>query len=545
MTDQATSERGAGTPPAALDTQLALADRMMVVNPRKAVQVAQDVVAQAQRLGDEIRVGQGYLKLGGALFFQSQLGEAREAFDQALVIARAQGNQILEARALNGLGNVVSYQGDSARALEYFLHSSRVAQEAGDELGRVRVLNNIAAVWSELGEHSSALDAHQEVVTVAEQLGDESLRDSARLNVMVDHSNLGHPERALELAAELVPVLQGADVLQHLVVAQAYRAHNLWKTNQFEAAQRTVLETLPVAEDIGEQAHRCFMLSTLALTYQVQGLGAQALPIAELCLNVARTHSLPSQERDALKLLADIRETLGDWRGALSDLRAYHRLERLIHAEDVDRKTRFLTAQFELEALRREAEQERRRTRQLLEDHTALREDHALLSHLASHDPLTGLANRAFFRRRVEEALKLAGDHPVGLLFLDLDGFKKVNDTLGHDAGDDLLRQMGARLRAQLRREDLVARPGGDEFTVLLSSLGAPGDAYHVASKLLGAVSRPFTVLGQDVSVGASIGVAVAPQDGLSFTELNQRADEAMYRVKRRGRGGVQCATGN
>ncbi|PTA69085.1 diguanylate cyclase domain-containing protein [Deinococcus arcticus] len=528
--------------PATLDAQIAQADDLVVVDPARAEALARAAAAQAERLHLPLQGGRAGVLLGATLFFQARYAEALQAFGQALITARQCGDAPLEARALNGLGNVVSHQGDYAGALEYFLNSSQVAQASGDEQGRVRVLNNIAAVWAELGEHASALEAHQEVVEVAARLGDRSLHSSACVNMMVDHNALGEHAQALALADTLLPRLLESDMRQHAVVTQAYRAHSLLHTGQLEAAQTVIQDTLPLAEAIAEQVHVCLLLLMQGLIHQRQGQAVQALPPLERALALAREHGIGRQEQDALKALSEVREALGDLGGALADLRAHHALERRIHAEAVDRKTRFLTAQFQLETLRREAEQERQRAQQLQQDHAALQEDHALLAHRAAHDPLTGLANRAHFQAAAEQALQRAGSAPVGLLFLDLDGFKAVNDTLGHDAGDDLLRQVGARLRAGVRREDLVARPGGDEFTVLLPGLRCPDDAHRVARELLRLITKPFTVQGETVQISASVGVAVTPQDGQAFATLQRRADEAMYRVKRAGKHDVQGA---
>ena len=157
------------------------------------------------------------------------------------------------------------------------------------------------------------------------------------------------------------------------------------------------------------------------------------------------------------------------------------------------------------------------------------------LRHQAEHDPLTGLANRSLFRRLVAEVL----ESPVGrnaILFLDLDDFKRVNDTLGHAAGDDLLRLVASRIQSCCRTQDTVARLGGDEFAILLSGVDEPGRESTVAARLLAAFERPFDVGGNAVFVRASIGVAgVAPTD--SVDTVLAHADEAMY-VAKHGRKG-------
>jgi len=159
------------------------------------------------------------------------------------------------------------------------------------------------------------------------------------------------------------------------------------------------------------------------------------------------------------------------------------------------------------------------------------------LSRLAQHDELTGLANRSLFNDRLERALAWARRHEriAAVMVLDLNGFKKVNDQLGHGAGDRLLTIMGARLSARLRETDTVARLGGDEFALVVENLAKPEHAGLVARKLLDAVAPPLTIDSQEVSVTASLGVALYPQDGSHGPALLRQADAAMYRAKAEG----------
>ena len=171
------------------------------------------------------------------------------------------------------------------------------------------------------------------------------------------------------------------------------------------------------------------------------------------------------------------------------------------------------------------------------EDVTQRRRLEGQLAHQAFHDPLTGLANRALFRDRVEHALAQTHRAPggVAVLFLDLDDFKAVNDSLGHGEGDQLLVQVAARLLGTTRGCDTVARLGGDEFAVLLQD-AVDGDAHIVANRILSSLTRPVRVGARELSVGASIGIAVAHcEDGAE--ELLRNADLAMYQAKARGKG--------
>jgi len=159
---------------------------------------------------------------------------------------------------------------------------------------------------------------------------------------------------------------------------------------------------------------------------------------------------------------------------------------------------------------------------------------------LAHYDELTGLPNRLMFNQAFEHALRRAERtaHPVALLFVDVDRFKNVNDTLGHDAGDSLLKEVGARLRTSLRASDLLARFGGDEFVVLLEDLPPEGYVATVAAHLLEALAVPMRIQNQEFGVTASIGIATYPQDGRDAQTLQKNADIAMYRAKDQGRNG-------
>ena len=156
----------------------------------------------------------------------------------------------------------------------------------------------------------------------------------------------------------------------------------------------------------------------------------------------------------------------------------------------------------------------------------------------ALHDSLTGLANRRMMESRAEHALRQpAAPSQVSLLFVDLDRFKNINDTLGHEAGDELIQQAADRLRGCVRASDTLARLGGDEFVVMLTGTSCDNDANAAAARMLDAFKPPFHLRGHDVFVTCSIGIAHAPRHGLDYTTLLRHADAAMYSAKHSGRG--------
>jgi|GEM_PF-6603991 len=176
--------------------------------------------------------------------------------------------------------------------------------------------------------------------------------------------------------------------------------------------------------------------------------------------------------------------------------------------------------------------------RHLLSQLDRSQQSEARLEVIALHDNLTGIANRTQFAIALEKMISRASENDRGgaALFIDLDRFKKVNDSLGHSAGDELLQLVAKRLQSCLRPGDLLARQGGDEFIVLLENLAGGAQAHHGAVRLINAIKEPFQLSqGQEVVIGASIGIALIPQDGSDADTLIQHADTALYQAKKAG----------
>ncbi|TNB46394.1 EAL domain-containing protein [Martelella lutilitoris] len=166
-----------------------------------------------------------------------------------------------------------------------------------------------------------------------------------------------------------------------------------------------------------------------------------------------------------------------------------------------------------------------------------LEESEDRIRYLALHDPLTDLPNRMFFNENVDQRLAERPTGPLGLLYLDLDRFKQVNDTLGHPAGDALIREFAQRLTKIVRSDDFVARIGGDEFTVMLNGRGGEKEIDALCRRMVEAAGEPFQIEGNTIFVGVSIGAALYPQDGIDRINLLRKADVALYYSKAAGRG--------
>jgi diguanylate cyclase (GGDEF)-like protein/PAS domain S-box-containing protein len=175
----------------------------------------------------------------------------------------------------------------------------------------------------------------------------------------------------------------------------------------------------------------------------------------------------------------------------------------------------------------------------IFRDITELKQAEARIQHLAHYDSLTDIPNRRLFYDRLSHATSLArrDRRELALLYIDLDKFKAVNDTLGHDAGDELLKCVAGRIRHALRESDTLARMGGDEFVVILPAITSREDVAKVAAKIIGALSLSFKLSGhaQEVTIGASMGIAIYPADAQDIDALIKAADAAMYNAKQVG----------
>lgn len=527
-------------PSARLKELLTVAEPLVLADAERAAVLLREAQDLARQTGDARSEALALLFLGASLYFRSQYQAALAVLDEAQSAADLVGDDRLTARIENSRGNCAVALGEYGQGMEHYQKSLNLAQSLGDIEGRARALSNVGLIHIELGDYPLALEVFQEVLMLARQSDLPLARSSATINTVLSLYHVGRLEDALAVAEEFLPALQNQGLRQNEVVLRTWMLPCLTDLGRAAETVRQAQDLLPLAEDVNDRQYVVYVLLFLGQALMELGQVDAAHDPLQRALDDARQHGMRPQQRLVLLQLGRLHAARGAWQQAYELSQAYQELDRVLQSEAVERKAKVLGAQMQVEILRREAEVERRRTLELTQANTALQAAQETLAYRATHDGLTGLANRGHFQAELERALETAGETPFGVLFLDLDRFKQVNDTLGHDVGDELLKEVARRLKRVVRAGDLVARMGGDEFTVILHGLRGPADAEVVAGKILHHLAQPMEVNGHVLHVTASIGVALAPQDGTDVTTLQKHADIAMYRAKHEGKNGVR-----
>ncbi|MBL3591663.1 MAG: diguanylate cyclase [gamma proteobacterium endosymbiont of Lamellibrachia anaximandri] len=294
-------------------------------------------------------------------------------------------------------------------------------------------------------------------------------------------------------------------------------ARDITDRKQAEVRQRlasTVFEAVTEGMVILDRDHQVIFVNS-AFTYITGHLEAEAVGQEPRFLK-------NSASEEKLRIIWSIVDTKGSWRGELQSRRAnglaYHLWLSINAVKDsIERITHYALVLSDISELKRSQDE---------------------LEYIATHDPLTHLPNRTLFHEQLEQAIHRSKrvNRRGAVFFLDLDRFKNINDTLGHHVGDDLLFQVADRLRQTAREEDMIARIGGDEFTLVIENLQRAEDAAKVAKNLLKTFSAPFPLKGYDLEISASIGISIFPDDGDEISQLTKQADSAMYSAKEQGR---------
>ncbi len=305
---------------------------------------------------------------------------------------------------------------------------------------------------------------------------------------------------------------------------------------QYQRARATLEELETLATELGERDLLCDVLIKQIELDLADGTRAPSKEALERALTLAEEVRIRQFEMRAHQLSALAYSRASDFKAAFAHRSRELELSNELKERNVARKVQVLAVEMSVDQHRRRADEEKQRSAELASLNEKLTETLARAEHYASHDSLTELLNRRKFLDLTEEAVQraLASDEILGLAFVDLDGFKLINDSLGHDAGDALLIQVARRLKGAVRGCDLVSRAGGDEFMVLIRELSTPDEIAAAVARIAAVFDEPFALHGASTRSNGSVGYAIYPIDGDSVTALRIAADRAMYSEKRR-----------
>lgn len=532
-----------------------IADTQILANgPSDAfLRASEALVASAQALRREGNAPRAREALGKALTLYGQaleragdVPDAIATLEEAIVLAREARERdpsegAWESTAFHRLGVCYDALGDLTEALHALQRGLALAEFYKDERTLLGISNSLGVVYGRAGDHHASLERFQEAVTSAQRLGDLGHEGSAQSNRSIALRHLGHNEESLAAAYAAIEVAERHGDPSVRAAAESNLAMSLAAVSDATGARASFERGRELHRSIGQPVMVGEHLRAHAEFLMDQGELEEALLLLQESLEIAEGADIAWLRTRVHENLYQLHKRRGLFALALENFERFHTLtvEQLRGA--AVRELEAQKSRAEIAYTRLERDTLRARYEQLLREHDALAGRAERLERDAMVDDLTDLANRRAFDARWAEAMALAHTTglPCALLLIDLDHFKRVNDALGHAAGDAVLRHFGSLLRAHVREADLAARLGGEEFAVLL----AGSDRKHalaVAERLRASTAAAAWLQAPaTVAITVSIGVVASSEGSEDPVRLIEIADERLYRAKSAGRNRV------
>lgn len=493
-------------------------EELLLSDAPQTAKMAAQLAEEAMRDGDWQTSGEALCIQAAALFYQNQFEESGRIYTEVLHNPQFSQEFKIIVRSLNGLGNIHKMRREFPRAIQYFYKSAKKAAEAEDKLGWHRSMNSIGLTYTKLGNFDEAEEIHELLLSQAEYFDMGHQIWVALINLLSVMSELNKYQEILNLCTKyLVGTDQNKIPAHCLFILRSHYVCSLTHTGNHKQAYamgQSMIDDLRRIED-----YDALSWGMLHYGYAAMKLGKyeKSFELFTESLDIAKKYGYINEEILVRYALSQWYEANGYFRDSNNELRIVIELEQKVYEEN----------HYSVEL------------KELYEQLSTLEKEVSHVKYKALHDPLTGLPNRTYFQQRVSEALVLNPEKVMAVVFVDLDNFKRVNDTYGHEKGDELLRQVSERLQSELRFSDFLARLGGDEFTILLNDIEDAADAIRYAQRLLDILSLPFHITDQPIFMTASLGIAMSPQDGYDVATLQRHADQAMYCVKHTGKNSV------
>jgi diguanylate cyclase (GGDEF)-like protein len=524
----------------------------------------------------EIAIATSQWLQGEALTRLGQPAEAAPIVEGALItVARLQPHSKLHGDLLRSTASIASKTGNVQVALTTLHQAFATYQKLGEARGQAMALQNIGSLYYDARDYDRALRYYDQAQSIykSDPAVTVSLHNN-RANALKDMGRFAEAEReygaAMRIARTMDSPMLEVHILSNIASAQ-------FLDGQLRKAESSVVQGLRIARGAAEE-EQPFLWGTLAQILFARGNALGAVPLIERSFEGVDLETSSMGYRDFHETASQIYASLGQTSKAYAHLKAFKRLddsgrELAASTNSALVSARFDTANQRLQISKLEAQKVQRELA-LAQSQNRLKgvvqitvfggiaaaavilammfaflssrrrrkevsAANAQLSYAANHDLLTGLANRAYFRPLFESALQgsIAADDRCAILLVDLDRFKWVNDTFGHNAGDDLLCAVARSLEEAVGDQGHAVRLGGDEFAVVVPNAGSDAELAELGGLIIAKLSATRIIDDTSVAVGATVGIAVGPDDGQDIKTLTRSADLALYRGKASGRG--------
>jgi len=522
------------------------AKSLMGSEPRRASLLLEELL-KTPRLPQKERAHL-LIELARSYRHTSQFRRALESYQDALELGEKKGFDDMITDALTGLGIVYRHLGDYEKALrEYF--RLLPLYEKKDDYKRIAVTyNNIGVVYRHLEEREKTLDFYFKALDLYKLAKEERGYNDTLCNIGLIFCDLEQYDSAEEYVQRSLALRTQAGDDKGIGISE----HNLGlialRKGHYAESRMHYRRSLNIFHKRNDSFAIAKNLEALAGCFQNEGRDVRALHLYRWALALAEKLNLPEMHRDLQEKIAFTYEQTGDIPHALEHFKAFHEENAKLMTRNKEDTLEKITMQHEIERKKQEAEIFRLRNIELTKAKTMLQKKkreleiaYARLQELANHDTLTGLANRRYFMEQVEaELIRFERSHKSFVIIVgDLDGFKRYNDKYGHDCGDFLLQNVARTIQKALRKQDVAARWGGEEFILLLPETDLKGGEV-TAEKIRHTLEQAlFDYKGEPLKVTITLGVSVY-QGNTTLPQTIIQADQALYLGKRKGKNRVQ-----
>jgi diguanylate cyclase (GGDEF)-like protein len=494
---------------------------------------------------DRNQEGNLYYTIGRAYNVMSNLEEALRSFTAAMYAFQSTKNVEMEAKCLSSIGGVYEKVGDYTTTYDYTYTALEKALKTGNRLLEARLMNDLGYTHVILGEYDKAMNYLIPCVQYLESSEDALLLSFAKDSLAHAYFGLGRIEEALENEKQAVELSRQDGNWYGVASFLGYIGTIYNARGEYEQALACVDDAQRIAEERGYEMEACNAHRYRAEIYTAMGKYNKAIEEYKLGVDIAKRIRTLRLLYEMYEAMAEVCKLNDDYKSALHYFEMYHAAKDAALKERETQERRYRQVIDQAKSARREADLLQIKNDQLENEINERKLLQQKLEQLAKTDPLTNLINRRAFFTQAALAYERARRYqePFGIILFDLDHFKEVNDTYGHQIGDQVLAKLGQRLKELAGDDDLVCRFGGEEFILLIAGADI-NKAHDFAKQIKQMMTAPIETAEKPIQIHASYGVSAFDHTAVvSLDKLIERADDAMYYSKENGRNRITISS--